>query len=43
MEAESMWGAADAARHIALPQEGDDKYTALPCWAWKQRHAPGWA
>ena len=27
MEAESMWGAADAARHIALPQEGDDKYT----------------
>ncbi|MBH0010243.1 ADP/ATP-dependent (S)-NAD(P)H-hydrate dehydratase [Salinibacterium sp. SWN1162] len=27
MDAESMWSAADAARHIALPRESDDKYS----------------
>ncbi|MEV8255112.1 ADP/ATP-dependent (S)-NAD(P)H-hydrate dehydratase [Rhodoglobus sp. NPDC076762] len=27
MDAEPMWSAADAARHIALPRENDDKYT----------------
>ncbi|MBH0100245.1 NAD(P)H-hydrate dehydratase [Salinibacterium sp. NSLL150] len=27
METELMWGAAEAARHIALPQDSDDKYS----------------
>lgn len=27
MDTESMWGAAEAARHIALPQDSDDKYS----------------
>ncbi|MBH0111294.1 NAD(P)H-hydrate dehydratase [Salinibacterium sp. NG22] len=27
METEPMWGAAEAARHIALPQDSDDKYS----------------
>ncbi|MBH0025154.1 ADP/ATP-dependent (S)-NAD(P)H-hydrate dehydratase [Salinibacterium sp. SWN248] len=27
METEPMWGAAEAARHIALPRDSDDKYS----------------
>ncbi|MBH0131404.1 ADP/ATP-dependent (S)-NAD(P)H-hydrate dehydratase [Salinibacterium sp. NK8237] len=27
METEPMWGAAEAARHIALPKDSDDKYS----------------